>query len=120
MYYLAVVRYRKSDDYIRDRIEPFLHIVPAVISVVTCITLLVKHNYNDNGGGSCFKAVYNPPHCEGYEDGQIPEGFKIPCGRGRDGAVLFYYIVMFVTFFVLRQLSSVHPLECLVWGRHGH
>jgi len=44
--------------------------------------------------------VYDPPHCIGYEDGDIREGFTIPCGRGRDGAVLFAYVVFFITLLI--------------------
>ena len=28
---------------------------------------------------------YNPPHCEGFEAGEIPPGYKIPCGDGKEG-----------------------------------
>eukprot|EP00579_Thalassiosira_antarctica_P000773 CAMPEP_0201866146 /NCGR_PEP_ID=MMETSP0902-20130614/821_1 /ASSEMBLY_ACC=CAM_ASM_000551 /TAXON_ID=420261 /ORGANISM="Thalassiosira antarctica, Strain CCMP982" /LENGTH=166 /DNA_ID=CAMNT_0048391055 /DNA_START=162 /DNA_END=659 /DNA_ORIENTATION=- len=54
--------------------------------------MLVNHNLNADTHGGCYGAVYDPPHCIGYEDGQIREGFEIPCGRGRDGAVTFYSV----------------------------
>ena len=46
-------------------------------------------------------SVYDPPHCVGYENGEIREGFTIPCGRGRDGAVIFYYFMAFITFCII-------------------
>jgi hypothetical protein len=52
-------------------------------------------------------SVYNPPHCVGYEDGEIREGFTIPCGRGRDGAVVFYYSMAFVTFCIVPVVICV-------------
>jgi len=51
--------------------------------------------------------VYDPPHCIGYEDGDIREGFTIPCGRGRDGAVLFAYLVSFITFLIVPCVIAI-------------
>lgn len=99
LYYLAVVKYQKSDGYIRRKVEPFLHGAPVVIALASTATLLAKKNANDDGGGVCFDPVYEPPHCIGYEDGQIREGFEIPCGRGRDGALIFRYLAFFLTLF---------------------
>ena len=107
IYYLSVVKYQKSDKYIREKIEPFLHGIPVVYALVISITLLAKQNLNNAGGGTCYDAIYNPPHCDGYEDGEIPEGFEIPCGRGRDGAVLFYYVALFVTLFIVPIIVGV-------------
>ena len=45
---------------------------------------VVNKNYNDVGSGECGTApIYNPRHCQGYEDGEVRDGFTIPCGRGR-------------------------------------
>ena len=85
-YYLALIKYRKSDAYIRNKIEPFLHLVPVVTAIVYSITFLVNDNYNNVGieWADCNSApIYNPPHCIGYEDGQVRDGFEIPCGRGK-------------------------------------
>merc|ERR1712038_2116632 len=35
---------------------------------------------------------YFPPHCHGYEVGETPPGFKIPCGRGLEGANKFLWL----------------------------
>jgi len=107
LYYLALVKHQKTDTYIRTKIEPYLHGVPILYAVVFSITLTALKHFNDNGNGLCYAPVYNPPHCEEYEYGEIPEGFEIPCGRGRDGAVLLYYLVFFVTTFVVPIVVGV-------------
>jgi len=101
LYSLAVVKYNKPDRYIRRKVEPFLHGVPIAWALISSITLLAKQNFNDGGGGNCFAPIYEPPHCIGYEDGETREGFEIPCGRGHDGAVLFYYLNGFGTLFLV-------------------
>jgi len=100
LYSLAVVKYNKSDGYIHNKVEPFLHGVPIAFALIVGITLLAKQNIN-NGGGNCYAPVYRPLHCIGYEDGEIREGFDIPCGRGHDGAVLVYYGGLFTIMFVV-------------------
>eukprot|EP00579_Thalassiosira_antarctica_P024422 CAMPEP_0201986796 /NCGR_PEP_ID=MMETSP0904-20121228/91460_1 /ASSEMBLY_ACC=CAM_ASM_000553 /TAXON_ID=420261 /ORGANISM="Thalassiosira antarctica, Strain CCMP982" /LENGTH=468 /DNA_ID=CAMNT_0048540873 /DNA_START=210 /DNA_END=1617 /DNA_ORIENTATION=- len=99
LYYLAIVKYNKSDRYIRTKIEPFLHGVPIVFALIYSITLLVNQNLNTSMAGSCVVPVYDPPHCIGYEDGQVREGFEIPCGRGRDGAPTFALVYFFILTF---------------------
>lgn len=107
LYSLAVVRYQKTNDYIRKRIEPFLHGGPILYAIITSTILLANKNINDAGGGSCYAPVYEPPHCTGYEDGEIRDGFNIPCGRGRDGTVIPYYVLAFITFFLLPIIICV-------------
>ncbi len=91
LYFLAVIKYEKSDECIRTKIEPFLHAVPIILSFAYSISLLLmKHN---NGSGfdgtmtSCNDPFYYPPHCEGYDVGETRPGFDIPCGRGLEGAM---------------------------------
>ena len=36
---------------------------------------------------------------EGYEDGETPEGFEIPCGRGSDGLPQFQRIIYLIGVF---------------------
>lgn len=107
LYYLAVVRYKKSDKYIRTKMEPFLHGIPVACALVCTTTFLVKKNINSDGEGICFIPVHEPPHCIGYEDGQIREGFEIPCGRGRDGAVLFAYLGFYLTLFAVPVIIGI-------------
>ena len=47
-----------------------------------CTILLATHSLNGPNGGICFFEPYTPPHCIGYEVGEIPRGYTIPCGRG--------------------------------------
>ncbi len=93
LYYLAVLKFEKRDAYIRSKLEPFLHGVPIVVALVYAIGMLAGEHLNPDDGGTCSKTVYQPFHCIGMEDGEIrdEDGFeqKIPCGRGRDGAVAF-------------------------------
>lgn len=102
LYSLIVVKYQKTDQYIKTKIEPFLHCIPIVLALSIGITLLANENTNPSsgGGGNCYMPVYEPPHCIGYSDGEIRDGFEIPCGRGREGAVLFAYLAMFISTFV--------------------
>jgi len=53
-------------------------------------------NYNDLGSGNCVGSVYDPPHCVGYNNGEVHEGFEILCRRGSDGAVVFVYLKLFI------------------------
>ncbi|KAL9188595.1 hypothetical protein ACHAXT_006973 [Thalassiosira profunda] len=107
VYYLLVVKHRKTDEQIKRKYEPYLHGVPIVYAVVCASTLLAKRNINSDGKGMCFVPVYDPLHCIGYEDGEIRDGFEIPCGRGRDGAVLFSYIGFFATLLTVPIIISI-------------
>eukprot|EP00553_Chaetoceros_curvisetus_P007922 CAMPEP_0204617500 /NCGR_PEP_ID=MMETSP0717-20131115/4462_1 /ASSEMBLY_ACC=CAM_ASM_000666 /TAXON_ID=230516 /ORGANISM="Chaetoceros curvisetus" /LENGTH=627 /DNA_ID=CAMNT_0051631055 /DNA_START=48 /DNA_END=1931 /DNA_ORIENTATION=+ len=86
LYFLAVVKFEKSDEYIRTKIEPFLHAVPILTSFMYSIYLLVGKHYNV-GITTCTLSYHYPPHCYGYDVGETPPGFDIPCGRGLDGAM---------------------------------
>ncbi len=90
VYYVAVVKHGKSeaDIRIRSKMEPFLlHGVPIVwiVALTYTIVLLARKHLNDAGAGICTSPVYYPPHCYGYDVGEIRDGFEIPCGRGSDG-----------------------------------
>lgn len=100
-YYLFKVKYNKSDSYIRNKIEPFLHFIPILLGLYFSITGLFSHNYNDKGVGVCgIVAVYDPPHCIGYEPGEVREGFEIPCGRGQQNESYYYWTNVVVIFTV--------------------
>jgi len=87
---LAIVKYEKSDEYIRNKIEPFLHGVPLLMSFGVYIFALAMGNVNPNGSGSCTLSPYYPPHCSGMEDGSTTEGlFDVPCGRGNRMAAFY-------------------------------
>eukprot|EP00956_Cyclotella_meneghiniana_P020458 scaffold36249_cov36-Cyclotella_meneghiniana.AAC.3 len=87
IYYLILIKYNKSGAYIRKKVEPFLHGIPFSLGLIWSIVALVNKNYNAGESGQCSTTpIYNPPHCQGYEDGEVREGFTIPCGRGRGEA----------------------------------
>ena len=99
-YYFAIIRYNKKDEYIRTKLEPWFHGISIVCPLVFLgIIGLVVNAYNALGGICQFYQNY-PPHCIGYEIGDTPEGFSIPCGRGDEGnnPILLYstYIVLFL------------------------
>eukprot|EP00553_Chaetoceros_curvisetus_P015258 CAMPEP_0204645080 /NCGR_PEP_ID=MMETSP0718-20130828/1927_1 /ASSEMBLY_ACC=CAM_ASM_000674 /TAXON_ID=230516 /ORGANISM="Chaetoceros curvisetus" /LENGTH=149 /DNA_ID=CAMNT_0051666825 /DNA_START=114 /DNA_END=559 /DNA_ORIENTATION=+ len=89
LYFVAVVKYGKSEDYIRNKIEPFLHGVPIVVGLAMSIVGLVGNHINDGGGGICNWSAHYPPHCQGYGVGDVRDGFEIPCYRGSEGADTF-------------------------------
>ena len=80
-YYLAIVKYNKNDGYIKSKLEPWFHGVAAVVPMAMNATLLMLKAFNPSGS-TCFAMPYYPPHCNGYEDGDTPDGYTIPCGRG--------------------------------------
>ncbi len=74
------------EEYIRTKVEPFLHGAPIVVALGYNITLWMGDHFNDNGYGVCINPVHYPSHCHGYDVGEVREGFEIPCGRGFEGA----------------------------------
>mmetsp|Transcript_27683 Transcript_27683/g.42411 ORF Transcript_27683/g.42411 Transcript_27683/m.42411 type:complete len:183 (+) Transcript_27683:109-657(+) len=83
LYYLAVVKYEKSDDYIRAKIEPFLYAVPLIISAICNVYMVATGRINAGGSGIYSVCYYDPPHCWEIEVFVVVEGvFDIPCGRG--------------------------------------
>ena len=84
-YYLSIVKFNKKDEYIISALEPWFHGVPVTVALVIGVMGLFMKGFNNMGfGGPCYPSTYHPPHCEGYENGIIPEGFTVPCGRGSD------------------------------------
>lgn len=96
-YYLAVIKYNKTDEYIRKTVEPLLHTFPIIISTASAVVALPTKGYNPQMVACCF-TPYNPPHCEGVENGITLEGFDIPCGRGKGfrGGILMSCVGFFV------------------------
>ncbi len=99
IYYLAIIKYNKKDAFIREKMERWLHLVPMLVSIIFGITILATKSSNAVNGAMCFFYTYNPPHCIGYESGKIPDGFSIPCGRGRYAKMVFSIVspVFFAT-----------------------
>lgn len=97
-YYLALVRYEKSDEEIRTKIEPFLHGVPVTVALLICIISVAMKNINVSEHGNCWAPVYDLPHCDGLSDGNVPgDGeFEIACFRGSEGGGRFLWICLFL------------------------
>jgi hypothetical protein len=80
-YYLSIIRYNKKDEYIRNKLEPWFHGISIIIPLVCGFILIAMKAYNAYEG-DCFLVPNDAPHCIGYENGDTPKGFSIPCGRG--------------------------------------
>ncbi len=108
VYYMTVVKFTKNEDYIRTKIEPFLHGVPIVLALTGSIVGIVRNHFNDDGFGLCNSSFYYPLHCQGYDIGEIRDGFEIPCGRGIEGAekyTIFGLVCLFIAAVII--ISSV-------------
>jgi hypothetical protein len=81
-YYLAIITYNKKFDYIEKKLEPWFHGISILFPLVFSAILLATNTFNGATGGACFVDWYHSPHCIGYEVGDIPIGYSIPCGRG--------------------------------------
>jgi hypothetical protein len=81
-YYLAIISYNKKFDSIRRNLEPWFHGISILFPLIICVILLATNTFNSPFGGTCYPEPYYPPHCIGYEAGDIPKGYSIPCGRG--------------------------------------
>ncbi len=97
-YYLAIIKYNKSDAYIAKKLEPWFHGIPIISAMQVVFLTLAIEGFN-TWGNTCFLVPHDPPHCIGYEDGKIIEGFSIPCGRGNG----FYKSIMFRLLTVASQ-----------------
>ena len=81
IYYLAIIKYSKKEEYIRTTLEPWFHGISTIAPITFAIIVLVNEAFNA-ADSMCFFWPNRPPHCNGYNDTEIPKGFKIPCGRG--------------------------------------
>lgn len=108
------MKYEKSDEYIRTRIEPFLHVFPVVVSLFNAILNLAKKTINIYRSGTCSYGINQPPHCTGYDDGSVVmEGlFDIPCGRGRDffttSFIISTTLVLFPALIIVISLTMIY------------
>jgi hypothetical protein len=98
LYYLSIIRYNKKDEYIRDKLEPWFHGISIIIPLVVGFIFMAMKAYNVNKSG-CFMIPNNLPHCIGYEYGETPKGFSIPCGRGDGGENPILYLVTSIVGF---------------------
>jgi hypothetical protein len=78
-YYLFVITKNKKDEYIRKKIEPWLHAFPIVISLTGAIIIASKEAFNI-GTSFCWVGS-DPPGC--FDDPGVE------CTRGNDAKTLF-------------------------------
>jgi len=81
LYYLSIIRYNKKDEYIRNKLEPWFHGISIIFPLAGGFVAIAMKAYNVKDS-VCFFQTFDAPHCIGYENGDTPEGFSIPCGRG--------------------------------------
>jgi hypothetical protein len=115
-YYLAIITYNKKYDYIKKKLEPWFHGVSIFIPLVSSIVLLATNAFNGKPGGVCYMMPHDPPHCVGYGEGYIPEGYSIPCGRGGpyDGNAKLRTFMMYGGFLWLLVIAPVIILVTMV------
>ncbi len=107
-YYLAIIRYNKKDAYIRQKLEPWLHFIPILLTLTSCIIDLALDGYN-YGHTVCFSKPNKPPHCIGYETGHIRDdlNFTIPCGRGDRGNNVMYKLNHWLSWAALLTATPI-------------
>jgi hypothetical protein len=99
IYFYAIVKCNKSEVYIRKKIEPWLHGISLTYSLCVGVTLLAKEALNAHGS-HCAGYAHYPPHCIGYEEGTVVDGYEVPCGRGGSGALSLGLSLMCPPIFV--------------------
>jgi hypothetical protein len=90
-YYLAIVKFNKKDTFIREKIEPYLHAVPILVSLTGAITILAKTSFNANISYCWINEEY--PNCgvQSYNGTEV----NVPCERGKDAKILFSVFAVF-------------------------
>ena len=55
LYYMIVVKFNASDEFIQSKVEPWLHGIPIVLTLVLMVAPLLADGYNvDTIGGDCW------------------------------------------------------------------
>lgn len=94
LYYLVKIKYAKTDSYIKRKVEPWLHVLPTVVALAISSACLAGQLFNGSYSGTCAPLTHQPPHCYGVPDGEVVEGYTIPCGRGNDAKGLIYIVAI--------------------------
>lgn len=107
IYFLSVIKYNISNNDIKKKIEPAMHILPSLFSFSMGIAALSKDYINAN-----FQACYiaaSPNYC--LVDSTVE------CERGDKNAVVFRWIAhggpLFIFFVVI--ISSMSTIYYIVW-----
>lgn len=103
LYYLLIIRYHLTDGTIRKRVEPWLLLLPPLISTSVGIYLFAKDFYNPSLGCPCFIGEF-PDNCS--------TSSSVECERGEtvfeDFAVIFIYGLLFILVPLVIFLSMTH------------
>jgi hypothetical protein len=93
LFYLAIIRFNKTDEFIAKKVEIWFHIFTFLIPL--CLTTTAfSMNIINAGQVQCTFIPNSPPHCHGFEKGATPFGTTIPCGRGDGvGYVIFNWVI---------------------------
>ena len=90
------MKYKKSDDYIRTKNEPFLHAVPVLFAIIFNVYTVSSGRMNAGRLGMCGTVRHDPPHCWEVEKDFVVEGvFDVPCGRRDSNYVVYLFIFIF-------------------------
>ena len=93
IYYLSIITFNKKDNYIRTKLEPWLHGIPIPFNLALCSAVIAINGYNSARAHCWFRTNSRLPHCWGLESGEIRDGFTIPCGRGDSKTFGFLFIL---------------------------
>jgi hypothetical protein len=104
-YYLAIVKFNKKDKFIREKIEPYLHAVPILVSLTGAITILAKTSFNANISYCWINEEY--PYC----GDQSWIDLDVPCERGKDAKILFQIFAIFP--YAIFPLVIVATMACM-------
>jgi hypothetical protein len=120
-YYLAIITYNKKYAYIEKKLEPWFHGISILFPLLIGVILLATNGYNGPNGASCYPDSHNPPHCIGYETGDVPKGYSIPCGRGGEEIqtatmiIAVFWLILIAPIIILvtmvRMFRSVAKIE---------
>ena len=92
LFYLAIIRYNKTDVFIAKRVEVWFHIFTILIPLCTTAAAYSMNLFNTSQI-QCAPIENSPPHCHGVDPGETPVGKTIPCGRGNGKGGLFYWVI---------------------------
>ncbi len=112
LYYLAIVKYNKNEEFIRTKLEPWLHGVPLIVVLVQNLIRFFREAYNTFGFiCSSVPNNYVTPHCNGLPIDTLGIITNIPCGRGHDA--LWFKIHIGVTVFVAPPIIIVGSMRLM-------
>ena len=54
-YYLAIITYKKKDDFVKGKLESWFHGFPMILTIAIGITGLIMKQFNNSRlGGNCY------------------------------------------------------------------